>query len=433
MATILDNYSAKGIEAYRAVTNTEEIFLMVCLDWSNYSDLYRFKAHGFIKDFQYVTSDIRVFTSKFNSMIERSKERITKKIIGPEYMFKTGICHVELNSGKIVTVVCWFAQGGNKESFKGVTIGTREAIEELKNCERKVYIKQVKPKPGIYHLTSVNNFGRNVLQYEKFDPKKLPNGKVFHPKTEEIMRHIEYYFANVKLFMKNNRAGRKTSLCYGSTGTGKTTIALKVAMQYREKYCVIFTTSMADVYQHVDLCAKYKVPTLVVYEDCESWLKENDARVKNFLSGIDRKPNPAGCYILLTTNYPNQIEKTILTRKGRIDRIFHIGKITGTWLIDCVKFYFGPYVKTESMDELLMQFENGTYAGSEVETMVDECLTIAAADGRDHILPADVNTVIKTFKEEFEKLKDTMNDLNEEEFSKSAAASVGYRLNNSGA
>ena len=46
-----------------------------------------------------------------------------------------------------------------------------------------------------------------------------------------------------------------------------------------------------------------------------------------FLDGTDTPRNPAGTYLIATTNYPRKIDKRILKRPGRIDRVIAVGAL----------------------------------------------------------------------------------------------------------
>ena len=46
-----------------------------------------------------------------------------------------------------------------------------------------------------------------------------------------------------------------------------------------------------------------------------------------FLDGTDTPRNPAGTYLIATTNYPRRIDKRILKRPGRIDRVISVGAL----------------------------------------------------------------------------------------------------------
>ena len=46
-----------------------------------------------------------------------------------------------------------------------------------------------------------------------------------------------------------------------------------------------------------------------------------------FLDGANTPRNPAGTYLIATTNYPRRIDKRVLKRPGRIDRVIAVGAL----------------------------------------------------------------------------------------------------------
>jgi hypothetical protein len=384
---------------------------------------------GLIKDIVFVKSDIRIYIDNMRNREERISWDFDKKNKKPEfnspYSYKTGLFRVMMNDDSFIMVVCWYTPVTRGQQFMGAVIGTEDDIRRFRSLTIKQKERQAKPKPGIY---LIKDFGQGIIHYEQYEKAKLPHGNVIHPVMKGIMDHIEFYFANVKKFMVNNRSGRKTVLWYGPTGTGKTSIALEVAQKYADKFCIVFVTAMDMAYRHVGICAKHKVPTIIIYEDCEGWLSLNNAEVKNFLSGIDQKPNPAGCYVIMTTNYPARIEQTIVKRKGRIDRLIHIGKLDNGSLQDCVMLYFKKYCSDNELTKIISIFVNKKYSGSEIETMADESLTIAASEGRKHIILEDVKQIIVTFGEEFAKMQEVIIETKLNDFDAEEQKGIGFQL-----
>jgi len=46
-----------------------------------------------------------------------------------------------------------------------------------------------------------------------------------------------------------------------------------------------------------------------------------------FLDGANTPRNPAGTYLIATTNYPRKIDRRVLKRPGRIDRVIAVGAL----------------------------------------------------------------------------------------------------------
>src|SRR5207245_10051112 len=76
-------------------------------------------------------------------------------------------------------------------------------------------------------------------------------------------------------------------------------------------------------------CAKaaaQKRPCIVMVEEMDMLVRPCSAAL-GFLDGTDTPRNPAGTYLIATTNYPRRIDKRILKRPGRIDRVIAVGAV----------------------------------------------------------------------------------------------------------
>jgi SpoVK/Ycf46/Vps4 family AAA+-type ATPase len=79
----------------------------------------------------------------------------------------------------------------------------------------------------------------------------------------------------------------------------------------------------------VGTCAKAAAqarPCIVMVEEMDMLVRPSSAAL-GFLDGTDTPRNPAGTYLIATTNYPRRIDKRILRRPGRIDRVLSVGAL----------------------------------------------------------------------------------------------------------
>jgi len=261
-----------------------------------------------------------------------------------------------------------------------------------------------KPKPGLYRAYSDCDGG---LHYQTVKDTAIPNVPIVHKEVAPILQHIGYYFDHIKDYIANGRSGRKTVLLYGPQGTGKTSICYMISREFRDTHSVVFTTDINSMYSHVQMCAKHKIATIVILEDADAVLRSNVSEIKNFLAGVDSTPNPSGCYIVMTTNFPNRIDPTILHRRGRIDRKFNVGKLSGEELNACVDIYFAKH--PEIIPAVKDILKDGSYSGSEVEAFYNE--SIGYATGLAEKLDSHH---VKDMLEEFEKEKEQLDKLEDE-------------------
>ena len=321
------------------------------------------------------------------------KDKSKKQI--PTFGDKTGLFKIEFNDGDIIYFAKWYSGGGKAtlvESMFAATVETWGKWLKLFKEEKK---RRGKPKLGVYRI-SRNDFG---LMYEKI--KKIPNNDILHDELVTVENSVEYFFGNVASFMKYNQPGRRSILLYGEQGTGKTSMLYHLAIKYGKTKCVVFSTDITALAMHIMSCEKYNMPTLAFFEDAEGVFSQNNASVKNFLSGIDAKQNKGGTCIVYTTNYPEKIEKTILERPERIDELIHVGPIEGQTLIDCAKFYFGTFLP-EGVN--LTSVLKKPMTGAEVKLMVENTFRYCASE-RLEINEESINAVLNKYKADIKKLR----------------------------
>jgi len=304
---------------------------------------------------------------------------------------------------------------GRTEQVFSVWATSEVAMNMFYEVKTRSVTKRERPKPGIYNPT-VDNAG-NII-YGK--PITTPTPPVLHQNSNHVFASIEMYFQNRERYLRNGKSGAKRILLYGNAGTGKTTLAYQIANMHKEKYCCIFSTSIGTIATHAALCAKHKVPTIIVAEECDKWMgiapddperERADGNVKAFLDGHLSARNPAGELSILITNYPNRIEKTILLRPGRIHDSIYIGPLDGDNVVAAAAHYFKDEDDKPVCDPKEFDFlRDMKLTGAQIERLADA--TFDFVNGTD--TPINAHTIQKVL-DQYRKGIGNVKDYKEEE------------------
>jgi SpoVK/Ycf46/Vps4 family AAA+-type ATPase len=219
---------------------------------------------------------------------------------------------------------------------------------------------------------------------------------------------------------------------FGNAGSGKTTIAYQIAKKYEKTHCIFFATNVGAIALHTELCARHKIPTIVIAEECDKWMGtvdhegRADGNVKAFLDGYMSHRNTAGEFSLLITNYPQKIEKTILFRPGRIHERINIGALDEEHAIKVAQHYF----KDENGKKLcpkkeLMFLGKKDLTGAQIENIATMC--VDAVNGTDETITRKViERVIEEFSEAVSHVKEYEDDKTIVERAWSPSNSLGF-------
>lgn len=303
-----------------------------------------------------------------------------------------------------------FIQGfGRNTEIKSLFAAEKNVwINFLKLLRKSVKYKQ-KPKNGIYKIDMVSqNFGPPILVYtEKKDLNETP---IIHPEIEKVNIDLEFFFNNLGLFTRYKMPGTRKVLLVGEPGSGKTSYCIKLAIKKKKQFCCVFATNIEAIAQHMIKCAKFNIATIVILEDAEATMGNAGSSILNFLDGIDQPTNKNGCYVIMTTNYPQRIEPRILQRPGRIDKIFKFDGLNNYYALKCCETYLDGYLTTEEEKTIISDTENKLellnlitgMTGAQIKGLVDASIALAVSTQKELSLE-----IIKMAKEQmFADLKD---------------------------
>ncbi|KVV07386.1 AAA family ATPase [Burkholderia ubonensis] len=285
-------------------------------------------------------------------MVSSSHPVVVKTKAGNRLMFgdASGAFRIRLSKDQVIHIL---RSRLNSKVAIEYAIGTKAGMLELHNLVNAGMRKfrRVLPKTGVW---DIREFDKQVY-YTKVDNAVLKEAERFavHPQFAEIEADFTQFFDEIDLYTRYGQSGMRKVLMAGPPGTGKTTIAQALAAKYSGRVACI----QADGHTFVAACieaAKYKRPTVIIAEEVDHFYHAN-ADVLSFLDGMRTPKNPAGTYVMFSTNYPKRIDERILKRPGRIDKIVPVGAFRTKAAARCAKMYLpeGVSIDDKTLGSLL--------------------------------------------------------------------------------
>lgn len=287
-------------------------------------------------------------------MVAQANPRAIKTKGGQRLMFTdgSGAFRVSLGKGEVVHILrCRL----NSKVAIEYAVGTRPGLLQLHNLvnsgSRK--IRHTLPRSGVWTV----GFTDRTLGYVRKSPKSLLELKRFteHPMYAALEADFQQFYDDVEFYTRYGQSGMRKVLLSGPPGTGKTTIAMALAAaKAKDIVCVL-----GDGENFAEVCyqaAARKQKTVIIAEEVDAFYRPG-ADLLAFLDGMKTPRNPAGTYIIFSTNYPKRIDPRILKRPGRIDRVLPVGSFRRKAAAACARMYLPedcqPLFKDRELGALL--------------------------------------------------------------------------------
>jgi GTPase SAR1 family protein len=177
---------------------------------------------------------------------------------------------------------------------------------------------------GAYAITVDNNDGQPL-----FIQKDLKSDNLIHFSgsiTDQILSEIDGFWGKADVFKKMGFLHRRGYLLYGPQGTGKSSIVQRIVTDVIGRGGVVFFCENTKFFSK-GLTTFRQVepdrPLVCVFEDIDAIIKRwGEDELLSILDGgnqVDKVLN------LATTNYPELLDKRIISRPRRFDRVHKIG------------------------------------------------------------------------------------------------------------
>jgi hypothetical protein len=123
-------------------------------------------------------------------------------------------------------------------------------------------------------------------------------------------------------------AAKKGLLFYGPPGTGKTHTICYLASQLRDHTTLLITAEQVGLLDEYFRLARFLQPAMVVIEDVDLIARAREelrsaceeSLLNKLLNEMDGLREDAQVLFVLTTNHPDQLERALASRPGRIDQ-----------------------------------------------------------------------------------------------------------------
>ena len=147
-----------------------------------------------------------------------------------------------------------------------------------------------------------------------------------HPSYAVLLEDARHFFGHLEFFTRDGQSGMRKMLLTGPPGTGKTSILMALANELGRDLPVVLASDDEGAVMTCAKAATQQRPCIVMVEEMDMLVRPSSAAL-GFLDGTDTPRNPAGTYLIATTNYPRRIDRRILKRPGRIDRVIAVGAL----------------------------------------------------------------------------------------------------------
>lgn len=177
--------------------------------------------------------------------------------------------------------------------------------------------------PAVYGVTIDNNDGRSV-----FTRKVIKNDKIMSFRggvAHDVLKEIEKFWTLKEKFKENEFLHRRGYLFYGPQGTGKSSIVSQIVQSVIADGGVVFVCDNPKFFNEglrTFRAAEPIRPIVCVFEDIDAIIdKYGEAELLSLLDGDSQID---GVINIATTNYPEKLDKRIVSRPRRFDRIHKI-------------------------------------------------------------------------------------------------------------
>lgn len=168
--------------------------------------------------------------------------------------------------------------------------------------------------------------------------------------VEDILKDFNQFREQEQLYTDLQMAYKRGALLYGPPGTGKTSaINMIIESLNLENVLIIYVDSGLPSGLLVELKEDKRLKVFIFEELTQTLDKTNISRFLTFLDGEHSLEN---CYIIATTNYPEDLPGNIVDRPGRFDKLFKIKDVSSKDKKVYLEYYLGREVTDQELRDM---------------------------------------------------------------------------------
>lgn len=210
----------------------------------------------------------------------------------------------------------------------------------------------------------------------------------------EIRRNVAARIERAKEYQEFGLPTKRGLIMAGDPGVGKTMMLKLIAKDLPVTFILAVPTMLrysehvAGLYEF----ARSVAPTIVALEDAETICKMDwqgrDPRLVELLNQLDGVVENSGVTTILTTNYPNQLDRAIKDRPGRFDVRIDVPLSGKAEIVKIIRRNVDRDGKTKyvgsqaSLDEIAQRLANARVSGAYVKELVTNASILAIENGR---------------------------------------------------
>jgi hypothetical protein len=182
----------------------------------------------------------------------------------------------------------------------------------------------------VLSLETANQYNGAIGPIRVHKLKQVTSDQLVLPQRTVALldRNVIGFIAQRERLKSLGLAAKKGLLFYGPPGTGKTYTIHYLATRLPNHTTFLITAEQVGLLEHYFQLARFLQPSIVVIEDVDliARTRENmnspceEALLNKLLNEMDGLREDAEILFVLTTNRPDQLEKALASRPGRIDQ-----------------------------------------------------------------------------------------------------------------